>query len=60
MKFLNKTVDNLNNNNLTSAVYIDFTKAFDSVNYKILSSKLKHYGIRVGPNTKTSEFIFNQ
>ena len=44
--FLEKIYKNLNEKKTTIAVFIDLSKAFDTVPHDILSSKLSHYGIR--------------
>ena len=44
--FLEKIYKNLNEKKTTIAVFIDLSKAFDTVPHDILTSKLSHYGIR--------------
>ena len=36
----------LNNNELSCGVFLDFQKAFDTVNHKISTDKLHHYGVK--------------
>ena len=38
-------IDGMNNKNITAAVYLDFARTFDSVNYDILHIKLRDMGI---------------
>ena len=46
---------NMDQNNITCAIFIDFRKAFDTVDHDILITKLAHYGIR----GKTSKLLTN-
>ena len=41
-----KIKESLDNNEYSCGVFLDFQKAFDTVNHSILLKKLHHYGIR--------------
>ena len=41
-----RILENVNNDKHTISIYLDLSKAFDSVNHEILLNKLEHYGIR--------------
>ena len=43
--FVKYIVDNINCKNVTAAIYLDFSRAFDSVNYELLFLKLQDMGI---------------
>ena len=45
-EFLDYVYSSLDKKQSTVAVYLDFLKAFDTVNHEILMSKLQHNGIR--------------
>ena len=48
---------NLDNKTFACGVFVDLEKAFDTVNHKILLSKLSHYGIRGVANNWFSSYI---
>ena len=46
LEFLDHVYTALNEKKYIMPVYLDFSKAFDTVNHSILCQKLQHYGIR--------------
>ena len=54
---ITNSYENINFNQFTDLVLLDFTKAFDSVNHDILLLKLQHYGIRGSENQLIKSFL---
>ena len=46
MMLMDKLITALENNEIVIGIFLDFSEAFDTVDNKILLSKLTHYGIR--------------
>ena len=57
-------VDNIktaiDDNKFVCGIFLDLTKAFDTVNHKILLDKLNHYGIRGITNSFFKSYLSNR
>ena len=60
MQLLTYLYRELDNGNYVFSLFIDFKKAFDSVNHNILLSKLYHYGIRGLPLLWFKSYLCNR
>ena len=49
-RLVDHLISEMDNNNTPVNVYIDLSKAFDTLNYSILLLKLKYYGVNRCPN----------
>ena len=53
----NEIIENLENNNISCSIFLDLTKAFDTVDHKILLNKLHKYGIRGEPHKLLASYL---
>ena len=58
--FLKNIIDELNNKKIVGAIYLDFSKAFDSINHQRLLNKTKDMGIPLKLLEWTSSYLQNR
>ena len=46
LMFMDKVITALEKGEYTVGIFLDFSKAFDTVNHKIVLAKMEHYGIK--------------
>ena len=60
LQLLNYVIPVLGSDEIAACIFLDFSKAFDTVNHKILLSKLYRYGIRGQPLNLLSSYLENR
>ena len=57
LKFTDKCYDALNNKKSMISIYLDFSKAFDTINHQLLCLKLEKYGFRGNINNWFKSYL---
>ena len=57
INLVNHLLQQIDDNNNSIGIFIDFMKAFDTINHEILISKLQHYGIRGQPLSWLTDYL---
>ena len=60
IEFTDRIIQYLDEGNLCISIFIDLTKAFDTVDHEILLQKLEHYGIRGHANDFFRTYLTNR
>jgi hypothetical protein len=57
IKLLETIISSLDKGEFAATIFLDFSKAFDTVNHSILLEKLNHYGVRGIANQWVSSYL---
>ena len=60
LDMVNKVTESIENREVSIGIFIDLSKAFDTLNHNILLSKLEHYGIRGIPLLWLKDYLTNR
>ena len=57
IKLLESIINSLETGDFSAVMFLDFSKAFDTVNHQILLQKLNHYGVRGTANSWVQSYL---
>jgi hypothetical protein len=60
LEFVNRIINCMDKNEIPLAVYLDLSKAFDTIDHQILLSKLQYYGIRDSSYKLIQNYLYNR
>ena len=60
INLVNTLLTSIDEGKITLGIFIDFKKAFDTINHDILLNKMSHYGIRGIPLKWFSDYLSNR
>ena len=60
LDMVNKVSESIDNHEVSIGIFIDLSKAFDTLNHGVLLGKLEHYGIRGIPLLWFSDYLTNR